>query len=120
MDIPEFDLAVKMLIKYRETYGAPSYGQYGLQLVCSCFTDPDRPVTRQQLVAVGLAAGYTESTVSGAICLAKRHGHLKSVKCHKQPVSYRVKADFINSSFRIYKRASRRSRRAGKFYTSIA
>lgn len=122
---PEFYSAVNALVNYRKKNRDPSdgqypsYGQYGLQLVFKCFASSRKPVKRQDLVAVGIAAGYTKAAVSGAICVAKKHGHLKSVKCHGQPVYYQVTPDFMNSSFRIYKRASRRSRRAGKFYAPI-
>lgn len=113
---PEFTKAVKELKDYRVRYGNPCYGQYGLQLVFRCFKGSQGAVTRQKLIAIGAAAGYTESTISGAICLAKRHGHLRSIKLGKKAVYYQPKTAFMKASFRAYRKAPKGS---GQFYVPI-
>lgn len=113
---PEFTKAVNKLTDYRSRYGNPCYGQYGLQLVFRCFKGSQEPVTRKTLVAIGVAAGYSESTISGAICVAKSHGHLRSIKHPKQLVYYQPTTAFMKASYRIYVRSPRGS---SQFYIAI-
>lgn len=114
--LPGFNLAVQKLTAYRASHVSTCYGQYGLQLVFRCFKGSQGLVTRQTLIAIGVAAGYSESTISGAICVAKRHGHLIAIKHPKQLVYYQPTTAFMKASFRIYGRAPRGS---SQFYIGI-
>ncbi|QCZ42426.1 hypothetical protein UCCLBBS124_0066 [Levilactobacillus brevis] len=114
--LPGFNLAVQKLTAYRASHVNTCYGQYGLQLVFRCLKGSQGPVTRQTIIAIGVAAGYSESTISGAICVAKRHGHLRSIKQSKQLVYYQPSTAFMKASYRIYVRSPRGS---SQFYIAI-
>lgn len=90
----------------REIESWAAFGAYGLRLATYYFIRVQGVVSRQQVLAVVKAAGYTEqvaaSAISNAISRKRRQRRLIPVSGRNRPAYYRMFPGFLWENIRIY------------------
>ncbi|QCZ42409.1 hypothetical protein [Levilactobacillus brevis] len=103
----QFQLTLNLLVSYRNGHGGNhAFGAYGLRLATYYFIRVQGVVSRQQVLAVVKAAGYTEqvaaSAISNAISRKRRQRRLIPVSGRNRPAYYRMFPGFLWENIRIY------------------
>lgn len=103
----QFYLTLELLIAYRNGYGGNhAFGAYGLRLATYYFIRDQGFVSRQQVLIVVQAAGYTEqvaaSAISNATSKKRKRRRLKSMNRRKRPAYYQMFPEFLCENLKIY------------------
>lgn len=107
----QFYWAVELLITYRNGYGGNhAFGAFGLRLASYYFIRDQGVVSRQQILTVAKAAGYTEqvaaSAIANAISKRRKRRRLIPVNSRHRPAYYQMFPGFLWENIVIYKATS--------------